>query len=580
MFIDARALTEGQVVHATVCIIGAGPSGLTLALELGRQGIDVLVLESGGLQPDPETTSLLRGEVRGLDYEFGIGYRSRFFGGGSNCWGGFCRPLEENAFQVRSWIPYSGWPFGREELLPYYRRAHQVLQLGPFEYDAERWVAAIDRPFVRRMPLSGGDVVDGACQFSRPTRFGTVYHDEIKSSRHIRVHFYANVVEVRTSGDGQAADEARCRTLTGRQFTARAQVFVLAAGGIDNPRLLLASNRQHPAGLGNANDLVGRFFMDHPRLSRHQLSIEPQWRSNHFYDNLMHFHNPAISAHGVAVAGALRLTPEAQAREGLLDTCVWFRSMLEGEQTLAGDALLRMKMRMHGRVDEERHSKWQDLATIARHPRVSARYVAARMAHTRGLSKLRARLVSRTALQMICEPTPNPDSRVTLSGERDAIGLPKACVDWRPGELVKRTLDRVSCIMADELRRIGVAEVTLDEPLEGRPWPGRLSGAWHHMGTTRMHDSPRQGVVDRHCRVHGMHNFFIAGSSVFPTAGANFPTFTLTALSLRLADRLVNELKGRPLIEPKTAGPRAGEPSEAGVISPAVARAGLGLAGS
>ncbi|MBP6776063.1 MAG: GMC family oxidoreductase, partial [Piscinibacter sp.] len=148
--------------------------------------------------------------------------------------------------------------------------------------------------------------------------------------------------------------------------------------------------------------------------------------------------------------------------------------------------------------------------------------------------------------QLVCEPAPNPDSRVTLADEHDALGLPKACVDWRPGELVKATLDRTSQIVADELRRIGVAEVELDEPLSGRPWPAKLNGAWHHMGTARMHDSPRKGVVDRNCRVHGIPNLYIAGAAVFPTAGANFPTFTLTALSLRLADHLVAQFSRAP----------------------------------
>lgn len=557
MLIDARTHAEGQTCDATVCVVGAGPAGLTLAMELGRQGISVIVLESGGLRPDPDTTGLLRGHHQGLEYEFGIGYRSRFFGGGSNCWGGFCRPLEENQFERRDWVPHSGWPFGRDELLPYYRRAHRVLQLGPFNYDTESWVKAIDRPFVRRLPLGESDVVDGVCQFSKPTRFGKVYRDEIERSRHIAVHTHANVVDIRTAPGGQTVEEVLCRTLGGRQFAVRARQFVLAAGGIENPRLLLACNRQFGPGLGNAHGLVGRFFMDHPRLSLHRVTFSREWQSNHFYDNLMHFHNPAIAAHGVAVAGALRLKPQVQQREGLLETCIWFRSMLEGEQTPAGDALIRMKLRLRGRVDDERHSKLGDIATIARHARTSARYLAARAAHRRGLAGLRARLVSRTAMQMVCEPEPNPDSRVTLSDDKDALGLPRACVDWRPGERVKHTLDRTSRIVAEALRRAGVAEVALDEPLEGRDWPARMSGAWHHIGTTRMHDSPRQGVVDRHGRVHGLHNFYVAGASVFPTAGANFPTFTLTALSLRLADHLAAQLKpcAAPAAERRTPAP-------------------------
>lgn len=171
MWIDARAHDDGQTFDTTVCIVGGGPAGLTLAMELGRHGIDVIVLESGGLAPDAATTRLLRGTNRGLDYEFGIGYRSRFFGGGSNCWGGMCRPFESHHFESRPWVPDSGWPFGIEELRPYYERAHRILQLGPFDYEAEGWVRAIDRPFVRRLPLDDSEVTDGICQFGGPTRF-------------------------------------------------------------------------------------------------------------------------------------------------------------------------------------------------------------------------------------------------------------------------------------------------------------------------------------------------------------------------------------------------------------------------
>lgn len=546
MWIDARAHADGQTFDTTVCIVGGGPAGLTLAMELGRHGIDVIVLESGGLAPDAATTGLLRGTNRGLDYEFGIGYRSRFFGGGSNCWGGICRPLESNQFESRAWVPDSGWPFRGDELRPYYERAHRTLQLGPFDYEAEGWVRAIDRPFVRRLPLDDSEVTDGICQFSGPTRFGKEYREEIERSRQIKVHFYANVVEIRTQPGGQAIEFLRCRTLSGLEFGVRARQFVLAAGGIEVPRLLLASNRQQGAGIGNGHDLVGRYFMDHPRLTMHRVRFTQPWQSNHLYDNLMQFHNAAIAANGVAVAGVLRLRPHVQEREGLLETCVWFRTMLKGEQTPPAEALLRMKLRLHGRVDDEQHSTWRDLATIARHPRVSARFIAARAAHSRRLEGLRARLVSHTVMQLVCEPAPNPDSRVTLADELDALGLPKACVDWRPGELVKATLDRTSRIVADELRRIGVAEVELDEPLSGSPWPAKLNGAWHHMGTARMHDSPRKGVVDRNCRVHGIPNLYIAGAAVFPTAGANFPTFTLTALSLRLADHLVAQFSRAP----------------------------------
>lgn len=154
-------------------------------------------------------------------------------------------------------------------------------------------------------------------------------------------------------------------------------------------------------------------------------------------------------------------------------------------------------------------------------------------------------LITDVKLQAIVEAAPNRDSRVTLSRSRDRLGMPRVKVAWRLDPLVQRTFDRTFALVAEELRAGGVAQIQLDAPLEGREWPSSLEGTWHHMGTTRMHDSPREGVVDRHGKVHGIDNLHIAGSSVFPSVGANFPTITITALALRMAERLASSL-GKP----------------------------------
>jgi choline dehydrogenase-like flavoprotein len=177
-----------------------------------------------------------------------------------------------------------------------------------------------------------------------------------------------------------------------------------------------------------------------------------------------------------------------------------------------------------------------DLATIAAHPVDTIGFGLTRLLQPRAL-------ITDVKLQMIVEAEPNRDSRVSLAHERDRLGMPRVRVNWQLTELVKRTFDRTAQLLAQEWARTGVATMTLDEPLEGRAWPAGLEGTWHHMGTTRMHDSPTQGVVDRDCRVHGMGNLYMAGSSVFPTVGANFPTITIAALALRLAAHVVQQLR-------------------------------------
>ncbi|SFU91699.1 FAD-dependent oxidoreductase [Pseudoduganella namucuonensis] len=538
MFIDARTLEQDHVIRATVCIIGGGVAGLAIALELDNLGIDCCVLESGGFDPDDATRDLYRGQDIGLPYRFADGCRSRYLGGSSNCWGGWCRPLDPWDFEARDWIPHSGWPFGLRELAAYYRRAQSVLKLGPDNFSPQYWEAAIGRADCRRLPLPSGKVRDTVSQFSPPVRFGKLYRADLARARHVRVYLHANAVNIETDQPATRVRRVALATLSGRGLAVQASQYVLACGGIENARLLLASNRVEPAGVGNGHDVVGRYFMDHPRMQSGRVVFSRPWARNKLFDIKYHYMNRAVAARGVHVAAQLALAPEVLAQERLLNARVWFNSAFPGEGSAAAGALYRCKQ---ATLHKEQPG-WRlgsDLATMAAHPLDTLGYGFTRIMQPRWLIK-------EVRFQAIVEPEPDPDSRVTLSSDsRDSLGMPRVRVDWRLGRNVQRTFDRTLAIIGDELRMAGVAHVAQGPALEGGPWPSSLEpeGTWHHMGTTRMHESPRLGVVDRHCRVHGMGNLYIAGSSVFPTAGANFPTITLTALALRLADRLADTLR-------------------------------------
>jgi choline dehydrogenase-like flavoprotein len=537
MFIDTRRVEQGTVVQSTVCIIGGGVAGITLAMELDKQGIDVCLLESGGFAPDDGTRDLCRGEDVGeWRYNFADGSRSRFLGGSSNCWGGWCRPLDPWDFEKRDWIDYSGWPFGLSELLPYYDRTHALLKLGPNNFDPEFWVRSIGRPDVRRMPLVTGKIRDTISQFSPPARFGKLYRETLKRSKRVRVYLYANATNIDTDRPAQNVTRIQVATLTGKYIEVVAKHYVVATGGIENARLLLASNKVQPVGLGNGNDLVGRFFMDHPRLITGSIRFTPEWARNKLSDVKYHYMNAAVSAHGTHVAHQFALTPEVLQEEGILNARVWFNSIFPGEGSEGAQALFRIKQAMLQKNQED-WSLGKDLLTMCTHPLDTLGYGYTRLFQPRWLIK-------GVKFQLIVEPEPDPNSRVMLSpSQKDQLGMNRVRVDWRLTSKVKRTFDRTLDILAEDMRRSGVAQVELDPPLEGRKWPADLEGTWHHMGTTRMHDSPKYGVVDRNCRVHGVSNLYVAGSSVFPTAGANFPTITLAALAFRLSEHLVREVR-------------------------------------
>src|SRR5262245_12632752 len=211
MFIDTRRLAEGSVVHSEVCIIGGGVAGISLALALEKHGIETCLLESGGFKPDEATRDLYRGENVGLPYQFADSCRSRYLGGSSNCWGGYCRPLEAHDFERREWVPNSGWPFGKSELQPYYERSHVLLKLGPSRYDVDFWVDAMDNPQIHPIPLNPTRVVTRICQLSPPARFGKLYRDELAKSKHVRVYLYANAVDIE-SGSDQAIRFVKAKT--------------------------------------------------------------------------------------------------------------------------------------------------------------------------------------------------------------------------------------------------------------------------------------------------------------------------------------------------------------------------------
>ena len=541
MFIDTRTVNQGTTVQTTVCIIGGGMAGMTIALELDKHGIETCVLESGGMSPDDRTRDLYRGENVGLPYSFADGCRSRFLGGSSNCWGGWCRPWEPWEFEKRDWIPHSGWPFGYDEINRYLQRVHEVLQLGPLNYDPAFWEAAVNKATVRRIPFTSGQIRDVLCQFSPPTRFGKVYGATLERSHHVTTYLHANVVDLETDATARNVTSVHVRTLTGRTMKVSSRFVILATGGIENARLLLASNKVQKAGLGNSHDVVGRFFMDHPRMYSGNVTLKAPWTRNMLYDAKFHHRNPSVAANGTRIAAQFVLAPEIVKREQLLGCAVWFSSVFPGEDTEAMRALVRFKQTLVGKVQFNRDLR-RDLLTLITNPLdtigFSFTYLFQLQSFVRGVR-----------LQAIIEPDPNSDSRVTLSDEKDELGMNRVRVSWKLGSVVQRTFDRTLAIVAGELKRDGVADITLDPAHEGRPWPANLEGTWHHMGTTRMHDSPQYGVVDRQCRVHSVNNLYIAGSSVFPTGGTNHPSMTLVALALRLSDHIVNELQRDARVE-------------------------------
>lgn len=513
MFINANGVPEGTVVDADVCIVGAGAAGITLAREFIGAPYRVCLLESGGLEFEPATQELYKGENIGRNYYDLDVCRLRYFGGSTNHWEGFCRPLKAIDFEERSWLPYSGWPFGLRELEPFYRRAQEVCQVGPYDYDA-RFLETQTGNLV--LPFDPARIQTEVVQRSPPTHFGELYGPAIKAAPNVTTYLHANVVNIETADAPAEVTRLRVATLAGRRFWLRARRYILATGGIENARLLLASNERATAGIGNQAGLVGRFFMEHPLPMVGRLlpsnPADARWAPycTDFYGEK---HLPAN--------GILSLVTSIQEQEHLLHCVIGLETMRPGSEGWI--ALSRV---FHGEDRKPRELGW-DLWKV-----ISGIEGVAEDAYTK---VARGSIpISMFNIQCLGQQAPSPDSRVTLGEKRDALGLPESRLDLRLSEIDKDSIIRTVQIFVQELGKAGLGRAQTNF----QDWPAQFYYGNHHMGTTRMNNDAKRGVIDADCRVHGVGNLYVAGSSVFPTSGSANPTLTIVALALRLADHI------------------------------------------
>jgi choline dehydrogenase-like flavoprotein len=537
LFIDARQLPAGARVSADLCIVGAGAAGISIALQFVGRPFKVVVLEGGGFKSDPATQSLYSGEVVGHPCVRPDLSRSRFFGGSTNCWGGWCRPLDELDMEVRSWVPDSGWPISRHELQPYYRRTHELLKLGPFEYTEKHWGPKLANDSVEFFPIKNGPLENRICQLSPPVRFGEFYGPTLKAANNIEVFLHANATEIDTDHTGRSVAAIKVASLDGTRFTVVPRFVVLCAGGIENARLLLVSNRVRQTGIGNERDVVGRYFMDHPTTLMGKVRLVDQKRHRRLYDNSLAHTRRRVNLRDLNIAA--HLAPEAKfQRENSLPNsrtylvAQYFQSLSESYK-----ALRQIKQTLGDRekFGVPLHAAIRDikgaLPTLLREaPQLILAILDDRMNPS---------FVPRTfRVETIIEPVPNQNSRVTLSPNLDRLGMPTVKVDWQLTELDAQNFRKIHGLVVEELRRQGLISVMDEEHHIAESWPASVGGCWHHIGTTRIHENRSKGVVDSDCRVHETSNLFVAGSSVFPTAGSDNPTITIVALALRLSEHL------------------------------------------
>ena len=304
MFVDFRSPEAPQDIHCDLCIIGAGAAGITLAYALADTGIQVCLLESGGLENAEDIQALYDGDSVGLANASPIGCRLRYFGGTTNHWEGWCAPLRDIDFEPRSWVPNSGWPIRKTDLDPYYERAQEICQIGSFDFKTDA---------SHHFPEFAPDkAVTRHFQFSPPTRFGTVYRERLDRAANVQVLLYANTIGLETDASATEVRSVRLQTLQGRSGSVRARIFVLACGGMENARLLLLSNQVEPTGMGNSSGLVGQYFMQHIEgVVGRILATDPE--------ALAHTYSTYVKEN-VGARAEISLSEQAQRKHRILDS--------------------------------------------------------------------------------------------------------------------------------------------------------------------------------------------------------------------------------------------------------------------
>lgn len=513
MHIDARKLPNNSIIEGDICIIGAGAAGISIALDWMDSKYKVILLEGGGFEYDEKVQNLYDGKTTGQKYFPLKSARLHYFGGTTGHWAGMCAPFDDIDFKKRGWVPDSGWPINKKDLDPFYAKANKTLKLGPYNYDFEYWQKEF--PNLNPFPFDDKVIWNKMWQFSQ-ARFGNIYKETIVNASNIHLYTYANAIDIQGNDNLSEINEITVKNYAGKTHNVKAKYFILACGTIQNARLLLASNSQVSAGLGNDNDLVGRYFMEHIEIACAEL-----WLSKSFQSDLYSWPSRKEKRN---VRAELGITPEIQTKEKILNGTI---------------SLVPLSV---GKHQKPRMETWQDAD-----PRKSAKNMFKDWGEAGEKAKKEKGDIERAfMLNIRIEQSPNRNSRITIGPEKDDLGVPKANLHWELTGLDKRSVRKVNQILGHQAGIADFGHIKLYDFLQDEnddTFPDSTNGGWHHMGTTRMSNDPKKGVVNSNCKIHGISNLFVAGGACNVTSGAPNPTLTVTALSLRLSEHIKQKIK-------------------------------------
>lgn len=542
MIIEKNDLAEGHQLKSDICIIGGGPAAISIALELKNLGKSITILTGGTWKETGFNQDLHKGLIaKGSSHEPLEYNRRRQFGGGTAAWGGRCLPFEPIDFEKREWIKNSGWPFSYEEILPYFKKASALTKSGKFNFN-------IDSDEKKREIIPGMDneALDSTAieRWSPPINFAREFESELRNADNIHIYLDAHVLKIGTDTDAESISYVQA-TMDGKKFSVSADKFILAAGGLENPRLLLASKSEHhPKGIGNKNDNVGRYYMAH---------VEGIYAELCFNDPSQIVTEYEKDKEGVYIRRRWWLTDKAQKKYNLGNTIFFLENPTEenghtgalfSSVVIAKSLLSVIKQKSFKNVSPKlsKHiwnflkKGWKEI------PDIISKSLKRREA--RRLPSILPAANSRYwGVFFQAEQSPIRESRVTISEkEFDSLGMPRLEADIKIAPEDIESVVKAHNLFIEQFKKSNAGTYIYTEKglrkFLDKKIKNNFTSAAHQLGTTRMSDSELTGVVDSNSKVYGIKNLYIAGSSIFPTGGHANPTLTLLATSLRLADHL------------------------------------------
>ena len=500
-----------------LCIVGAGAAGIAIAQNLNSEKFSICLIEAGGEDYSYESQKRYDGnwtnEIFGQKQNIGnrlLSDRLRYFGGTTNHWTGRCRRFDQTDFKKRSWIPNSGWPIQLKDLITYYKKAENILDLNFLDYDAELNDSNCIGDFFRKREFS----------FSQPTRMGNKYKRILNDSKNLTVVLNCNFKKLKYTESKENISGVICSNYKKNEFIILSDEVILATGGIENTRILLNESLNRPINKTN----LGRYFMGHAI-----------WKTGEFF----YSNNFDITSYLTTINESLltcvmkdsrRFYRKVKVRLGQkkLDPAVVYKQNRSNQSFFSLDELAQEKLKLPNMgvtLESEYNPTNLDLSY----------YSVLKSTRKLDYSSLGCR-----TLLLRAEQVPDFNSTISLSNEKDQFGLIKADVKWTMNNIDYDSVRKFNQYLNLDLikTKLGFIKNNFDiNEIPNKLWSGA-----HHLGGTRMSNNSSNGVVDKNLKVFGFNNLYVAGSSVFPTSGLANPTLTIVALSLKLADHIKRKI--------------------------------------